>query len=108
MSVVWQQSTHGVPRREERVSRVTARVFLLAVVIATALIGAYLALSAANVRLSSQVWTLHNEMADRQREISRLQDDIADASSIAALQARSVELGFAPADAVDFVERGSR
>ncbi len=108
MSVVWQQSTHGVPRREEKLSRVTARAFLLVVLIATVLISAYLALSAANVRLSSQVWSLHNQMAERQRETSRLQVEIADASSIAVLQRRSTELGFAPAGAVDFVETGSR
>ncbi len=108
MSVVWQQSTHGVPRREEKLSRVSARAFLLVVVVATLLVSAYLALSAANVRLSGRVWSLHNQMADGQREISRLQVEIADASSIAVLQKRSTELGFVPAGAVDFVEKGSR
>lgn len=104
MSVVWQQSTHGVPRRKEQMNQVTARAFVIGIVLATAFVGGYLALGAANVRLSNEVWALHNDVARMQRESSRLENEIARLSSIPVLQVRSVALGFAPAESVGFIE----
>ncbi len=107
MSVVWQQSTHGVPRRQERLNQVTTRAIVVGALIATVLVGSYLALGALNVRLSREVWSLHAELAARQREISRLEIEIARLSSIPVLQERSVALGFAPAESIEFIELGA-
>ncbi len=107
MSVAWQQSTHGVQRRKERVDQATARAFLVGIVVATLLMGGYLALGAANVRLSNEIWSLHNGMARLQRENSGLETEIARLSSIPVLQVRSVALGFAPAGSIDYIELGT-
>ena len=107
MSVVWQQSTHGVPRRQEKLNKVTARVFLIGVLIATTLISGYLTLSAANVRLSHEVWSLHNDMAQIQRDSSHLETEIARLSSIPVLQSRSVALGYGPAESIEYLRLGT-
>lgn len=106
MSVLWQQSTHGVQRRREGLSQVTTRAVVVAALIATVLTGAYLALGALNVRLSREVWSLHKELAERQRVISGLEVEIARLSSIPVLQVRSVELGYAPAETIEYIEIG--
>jgi hypothetical protein len=80
---------------------------MVGALIATVLLGAYLALGALNVRLSREVWSLHRELADRQREISWLETEIARMSSIPMLQVRSVELGFAPAQSIEYIEIGA-
>ncbi|MCU0522558.1 MAG: hypothetical protein MUF84_17925 [Anaerolineae bacterium] len=107
MSVAWQQSTHGVQRRKEQINQVTARAFVVSIVLATLLMGGYLALGAANVRLSNEVWSLHNAMAQIQRDNSRLETEIARLSSIPVLQVRSVALGFAPAESIDYLRLGT-
>jgi hypothetical protein len=106
MSVVWQQSTHGVPRRQERFNQVTTRAIVVGALIATVLVGAYLALGALNVRLSREVWSLHTALSDTQREISRLETEIARLSSIPVLQVRSEALGYAPAESIEYIEIG--
>ncbi len=64
-------------RRKEQMNQVTARAFVIGIVLATAFVGGYLALGAANVRLSNEVWALHNDVARMQRESSRLETEIA-------------------------------
>jgi len=85
----------------------TTRLFLVAVAVATLLIGAYLALAAATVRLSNDIWQLQNEMAEIQRQNSKLETEIAQLSSIPVLQQRSTALGYEPAASVEFVVPGA-
>ncbi|MGC9468547.1 MAG: hypothetical protein ACP5HS_08145 [Anaerolineae bacterium] len=106
MSVVWQQQTHGVPRRREKVDQGVARLLLIGVAIVTALMVAYLALVASTIHLSGEIWALHNEMSDIQRENSRLETEIARLSSIPVLQVRSVELGYVPAESIEYIGVG--
>lgn len=106
MSVVWQQSTHGVPRRREQVDRVTAVAFLVGITIVSLLAFAYLALAASSARLSAEIWSTHMELGEIQRETSRLETEIARLSSIPVLQVRSVELGYVPAGAIEFIQVG--
>jgi cell division protein FtsL len=107
MSVVWQQSTHGVQRRQERLNQVATKTIVVGALVATVLIGAYLALGALNVRLSREVWSLHKELAEQQREISWLETEVARLSSIPVLQIRSVEQGYAPAESIEYIELGA-
>ena len=104
MSVVWQQSTHGVPRRQERVDRVTAVGFAIGITIVSVLAFAYLALAASSARLSAEIWRTHMQLGEIQRETSRLETEIARLSSIPVLQVRSVELGYAPAAKIEYIE----
>jgi hypothetical protein len=107
MSVIWQQTTHGVPRRRGKANRVLARLFIYVAIIVIILAGCYLALIAANVRLSREVWQLYEVLADVRRESEFIRTDIAKASSIPVLQKRSVDLGYQPANAVDYINVGS-
>jgi hypothetical protein len=104
MSVVWQQNTHGVPRRREKVDRVTTVAFVACITIVSLLAFAYLALAASSARLSSEIWQTQMELGEIQRETSRLETEIARLSSIPVLQTRSVELGYVPATTIEFVE----
>lgn len=110
MSVAWQQSTHGVPRRQEKVNRTLMATFAIITVLIAGLGLLYLALVASSAHLSSDIWHMHSEMAETQRESSRLETEIARLSSIPVLQARSVALGYKAAESieyVDFVEVGA-
>ena len=107
MSVIWQQTTHGVPRRRGKANRVLARLFIYVAIVLTVLSGCYLALVAANVRLSREVWELYEELANVRRHSEFIRTDIAQASSIPVLQQRSVELGYHPADSVVYINVGS-
>jgi hypothetical protein len=107
MSVIWQQTTHGVPRRRGQANRVLARLFIYVAIILTVLAGVYLALIASNVRLSREVWQTYQDLADVRRECEFIRTDIAKSSSIPVLQKRSVELGYGPADAVEYINVGS-
>src|SRR5690554_1133897 len=101
MSVVWQQKTHGVPRKREKLDRGVAILLILGVMIAAVLMAIYMAFVTSNIRLSSEVWSLHNQLAEIQRENSRLETEIARLSSIPVLQERSDALGYGPAESIE-------
>lgn len=103
MSVAWQQSTHGVPRKRAKVDRVTAVAFVIVVVVVSALAFAYVGLAASSARLSADIWQAHTKLGTVQREISRLETEIARLSSIPVLQTRSGALGYVPAESIQFV-----
>jgi len=104
MSVQWQKSTHGVQRRRQKVNRVTVITFAAITVMAAALGLLYLGLVASSAHLTGEIWILHNELADIQRESSRLETEIARLSSIPVLQARSVALGYQPAQVIEYLD----
>lgn len=107
MSVVWQQSTHGVLRRQRQTQRMLARLLIAVVIVAALLAAAYLALVAANVRLCRDAWALENTLATLQRENQALHTEIARASSIPVLQERSITLRYQPAANVDYMYVGT-
>ena len=106
MSVIWQQRTHGTPRRREQANRTAARLFLTVVLVITALATAYLALEASNVHISRRLWDMENAMVQMQRDNQALRVEIARLSSIPVLQERSVGLGYQPATSVDYLYVG--
>ena len=103
MSISRQIKAHGVAVKRERVDPMMTRAFALAVVIICVVMALYLALTASSVKLSVQVWTMHNNLADIQRENSRLETEIARNSSIPVLQERSVRLGYGAADSIEYL-----
>ncbi len=108
MSVIWQQTTHGVPRRRGQANRVLAKLFISVAIVLTVLAGGYLTLIMSNVRLSRAVWQTYQDLADVRRESEFIRTDIARLSSIPVLQERSVELGYSPANEVEYMNVGSQ
>jgi len=107
MSVIWQQRTHGIPRRKQQANQTLARVFVIVVLSATALAAAYLALVASNVHTARQIWAMEQQMMQVQRNNQALQVEIARQSSIPILQERSVSLGYRAAESVDYIYVGA-
>ena len=108
MSVAWHKKTHGVLTRREELNPMTVRLFALGGGIIAILMALYLALSASTIRLSVQLWSLHNDMAAIQRQNSYLETEIARHGSIPVLQVRSAELGYQAADGVEYLTTGAR
>ena len=104
MSVLWQRRTHGVQRHKTQLDRTLARIFLAVVLVVTALAAAYLNLVASNVRLSRHVWTMEQDLGEVERVNQELTVEIARWSSIPVLQERSVALGYAPAENVEYLK----
>ncbi len=103
MSVRWQRRTHGVSVRQEKIDPMTVRLFALSIAIISVLMALYLALTASSVRLSVRLWSLHNEMAEIQRENGRLGTEIARLSSIPVLIERSVRLGYGQPESIEYL-----
>jgi hypothetical protein len=103
MSVLWHKQTHGIPVRKAKSDRTVALLFLLIIVLVTALSAAYLGLVADNVRLSRQVWGMEQTSMAMERECQRVNVNIAQLSSIPVMQQRSVKLGFQPAPSVEHI-----
>ncbi len=106
MSVIWQKTTHGVLRRQEKAHRLVAQLLLGVVIMMSLLAAAYLALAASNVHLARQMWRMENQLVIAQRENEILKVEIVRSSSIPVLQERSVAMGYRPADAVDYLDLG--
>lgn len=106
MSVLWQQKTHGVLKRKEKMQRLLARLLLGVVVITTMLAGVYLMMVASNVHTARRLWAMENEIANVIRDNQALMTEIARLSSISVLQERSVALGYQPAKSIDYLYLG--
>ncbi|MFN2109837.1 MAG: hypothetical protein ACK2UI_09255 [Anaerolineae bacterium] len=106
MSVLWQQKTHGVLKRKEKMQRLLARLLLGVVVITTVLAGIYLTLVASNVHTARRLWAMEHEIANATRGNQALMTEIARLSSIPVLQERSVALGYQPAESIDYLYLG--
>ncbi|MBN1876868.1 MAG: hypothetical protein JXA33_21780 [Anaerolineae bacterium] len=106
MSVLWQQSTHGIPKRREKANRTIALLFLSVVGVVSVLAAAYLGLVAANVRISRQVWALEYDLTEMERQNQSLRVECARLGSIPVLQELSVKMGYQPATAVDYLYVG--
>jgi cell division protein FtsL len=103
MSVSRRDKAHGGSTKQKKVDPMTTRIFALGVVTIAILMALYLALTASSVKLSVRLWSMHNEMADIQRENSRLETEIARNSSIPVLQERSVRMGYGAAESIEYL-----
>lgn len=107
MSVIWQQQTHGVLKRQHEANRFIAKLLFGVVLIVTILAMAYLTLVASNVRIARQVWAMEKEYIDIERANHAIRVETARLSSIPTLQERSVALGYQPAAQVDYFYVGA-
>ena len=103
MSVIWQQRTHGMPKRHEHADRVFARTLYILVGVAGLLGAIYLALIASNISLSKQIWTMHDQLGNIRRQNAAFQLEAARLGSIEMLKVRSIESGYQPATAFDYM-----
>jgi len=106
MSVLWQQTTHGVLKRKEKMQRLLAKVLLGIVVTTTVLAGIYLTVVASNVHTARRLWAMEYQVANVLRDNQALMTEIARLSSIPVLQERSVALGYRPAESIDYLYLG--
>jgi len=103
MSVLWQQKTHGILKRREKMQRLLAQLLLGVVLITTVLAGVYLTVVASNVHTARRLWAMENQIANVLRDNQALMTEIARLSSIPVLQERSVALGYQPAQSIDYL-----
>lgn len=103
MSVIWQQKTHGVQKRQAHKERTLALVLFVALLTFTLLTGAYLKLVADNVRLAGEVWRMQESLAQMQRVNQALEVSITTYTRLEHLQERARLLGYRPAEQVDYM-----
>ncbi len=103
MSVIWQQKTHGVQQRQVHRERTLAAVLFVALVVLTFLVGGYLVLMAHNTRLAREIWTMEETLAQQQRLNRALEVEIAAWVRLERLQERARQLGYTPAEQVDYM-----
>ena len=103
MSDFMQWVTHGIKRgRFEMSRRMALRLFAL--VVALTLVAAlYLVLVSRTAARGRHIQQLEVELFRLQRENEQLEVELASESSVSRLWERAVELGFAPAEDVEFL-----
>jgi cell division protein FtsL len=103
MSDFMQWVTHGIKRGRFEVSpRLALRLFALVVVL-TVMAALYLMLVSRTAARGRHIQQLEAELFRLRRENEQLEVEIASEGSISHLWERAVELGFAPAEDVEFL-----
>jgi cell division protein FtsL len=103
MSNFMQWVTHGIKRGRFEMNRRTALYLFAVVALLVVIATLYLMLvsqTAARGRRIEQLW---EELAWLKKENEQLEVEIAKASSISRLRSRAIELGFVPAEQVEFL-----
>jgi len=108
MGAVWQKEMHGVRRRTEPLDRAAMARLLLLIAIVVVLAFVYMGLLWSTTRLGGELWALNERLIEIQRQNSLIEAEIARLSSIPVLQVRSVELGYMPAEQVEYLIVGGR
>ncbi len=103
MSVIWLQKTHGVQQRQVHKERMLAAILFGVLVVLTLLAGAYLALMAHNTHLARDIWSMEEDLAYLERANRALEAEIAAWTRIERLQERARQLGYEPAEQVDYM-----
>lgn len=103
MSDFMQWVTHGIKRGRFEVDRRTA-VYLFTCVVALTLVAAlYLMLVSRTAARGRHIQQLQAELFRLQRENEQLEVEIAREGSVLHLWERATEMGFVPAEQVEFV-----
>jgi cell division protein FtsL len=95
--------THGIKRGRFEMSRRTILYVSVMVVLLVVLATLYLMLVSQTAARGRRIEQLREELAWLKKENEQLEVDIAKASSIARLRSRAIELGFVPAERVEFL-----
>jgi cell division protein FtsL len=103
MSNFVQWVTHGIKRGRFEVNRRTL-LYLFAVVAVLVLIATlYLMLVSQTAARGRRIEQLREELVSLRKENEQLEVEIAKESAISRLRSRAIELGFMPAEQVEFL-----
>jgi len=103
MSDFMQWVTHGIKRGRFEVSSRTA-LYVFSLVAALTLVAAlYLMLVSRTAARGRHIQQLERELFRLQRENEQLEVELAGEASVSRLRERALELGFAPAEDVEFL-----
>ena len=103
MSNFMQWVTHGIKRGRFEMNRRTILYVSFVVALLVVLATLYLMLVSQTAARGRHIEQLREELAWLRKENEQLEVEIAKASSIARLRDRAIELGFAPAEQVEFL-----
>jgi cell division protein FtsL len=103
MSSFMQWVTHGIKRGRFEMNRRTILYFSAVVALLVMLATLYLMLVSQTAARGRHIEQLREELAYLKKENEQLEVDIAKASSVSRLHRRAIELGFVPAEQVEFL-----
>jgi cell division protein FtsL len=103
MSDFLQWVTHGIKRGRFEVGLHTARYLFVLVVTLTLVAALYLLLVSRTAAWGRHIQQLEAELFRLQRENEQLEVELAGEGSVSRLWERAIELGFAPAEQVEFL-----
>jgi cell division protein FtsL len=103
MSNFMQWVTHGIKRGRFEMSRRTILYVSVVVALLVVLATLYLMLVSQTAARGRHIEQLREELTWLQKENEHLEVEIAKTSSIAHLRSRAMELGFVPAEQVEFL-----
>jgi cell division protein FtsB len=103
MSNFVQWMTHGIKRGRFEVNRRTALYLFIAVFVLVLVASLYLMLVSQTAARGRRIEQLRAELAWLEKENEQLEVEIAKEASIARLRSRAIELGFGPAETVEFL-----
>jgi cell division protein FtsL len=104
MSDFMQWVTHGIKRGRFEMRPRTALRLLVLVVVLTLLAALYLMLVSRTAARGRHIQQLEVELFRLQRENEQLEVELAGEGSVSRLLERATELGFAPAEDVEFMQ----
>ncbi len=96
-------ATHGIQQRRVELSQRMAVTLFTAAVALTLVAVLYLMLVSSTAARGRHIQQLQGELARIQRENEQLEVEIARASAVSRLWQRAVELGFVPAEQIEFI-----
>jgi cell division protein FtsL len=103
MSNFMQWVTHGIKRGRFEMNRRTILYVSVVVALLVVLATLYLVLVSQTAARGRHIEQLREELAWLKKENEQLEVEIAKASSIVRLRSRAIELGFVPAEQVEFL-----
>jgi cell division protein FtsL len=107
MSDFLQWVTHGIKRGRFEISPRTARYLSALVVVLTLVAALYLMLVSQTAARGRHIQQLQTELFRLRRENEQLEVELASESSVSRLWERAIDLGFAPAEQVEFLQPGA-
>jgi cell division protein FtsL len=106
MSNFMQWVTHGIKRGRFEMSRRTIVYVSVVVALLVVLATLYLMLVSQTAARGRQIERLREDLAWLKKENEQLEVEIAKAGSVSRLRGRAIDLGFVPAEQIEFLAPG--